>query len=295
MMAFPAHRWISVTTRDGTAAGVFAGLHGLRIGGDLVQRLALETVEHPPSLPPIADQCSVLQHFQMKGESRLRDFEDLLELADTAFLVRQHFDDLNAGFIGQGMEPTGNDGGVGAGGSCHRANISTLLDMSRYRFAAAGEGTCIFVCPWTYDLGKGDHVLERLAAETMVLPTAVAPFPDQSRFSEHFQVVGDGGLRSVEEAGQLGHGAVALRQEFQDLQPRGVGDRVKPLAHVRKLDSEGMRGCRQPRSNQWHFPGNPKQPAAAHTYHPKRVISTIMDMGRAGGADMSKQSHEIRG
>src|SRR6267143_2400361 len=128
-MAFSAQRVNSVTTGDGAAAGMFAGLYGLRVGRDLVQRLAHETVEHPPSLATIADQLGVLQHFEMKGEARLRDLEHLLELAHAAFLVRQHLDDLNAGFVRQSVKPTGNDGGVGScgGGSCHAPTYQLFL------------------------------------------------------------------------------------------------------------------------------------------------------------------------
>src|SRR2546425_7884300 len=110
---------------------MFAGLYRLRVGRDLVQRLALETVEHPPSLATIADQSSVLQHFEMKGETRLRDLEYLLELADAAFFVRQHLHDLHPGFISQGMKPAGNDGSIRSGGGCHASNVSIILDASR--------------------------------------------------------------------------------------------------------------------------------------------------------------------
>jgi len=78
---------------------VFAGLHGSGICRNLVERIALEPVEHPPPFAAIADQPGVLQHFEVKRESGLGDLEHLLELADAAFLVRQHFDDLNAGDI----------------------------------------------------------------------------------------------------------------------------------------------------------------------------------------------------
>src|SRR2546425_6126814 len=119
---------------------MFAGLHGLRVGRDLVQRLALETVEHPPSLATIADQSSVLQHFEMKGETRLRDLEYLLELADAAFFVRQHLHDLHPGFISQGMKPAGNDGSIRSGGGCHASNVSTILDASRGPSKEADKG-----------------------------------------------------------------------------------------------------------------------------------------------------------
>src|SRR3989454_6429382 len=130
MLGLPAHRVNSVTTGDGAAAGMLAGLHGLRVCRDLVQCLTLEAVEHPASLSPITDQPGVLQHLEMKRESRLGDAEHLLELADAALLMRQHFDDLDAGFIREGMKPAGDLRGIGPGGGWHALNVSTIVDTS---------------------------------------------------------------------------------------------------------------------------------------------------------------------
>src|SRR5438093_12473099 len=54
--------WQSVTTRDGAAASMLSRLHGPGVSGDLVQRLPLQPVKHPPPLFAIADQPSLLEH-----------------------------------------------------------------------------------------------------------------------------------------------------------------------------------------------------------------------------------------
>src|SRR5437667_1322180 len=120
-----------VATGDGAAAGVLAGLDGFRIPGDLVQRLALEAVEHPAALTAVADQPRVLEHLDMEGEPGLSDAEHLLQLAHATLFVRQHFDDLDAGFIGECVEPGGDPRGFGTSGGCHALNVSSFLDTSR--------------------------------------------------------------------------------------------------------------------------------------------------------------------
>src|SRR6266581_3115267 len=83
----PGSRFESITTREFTATGVFAGLHGLRVRRDLVERLSLEVVVHPPAIAPIRQQAGILQHLEVEREPGLCDTEHLLELAHTAFFV----------------------------------------------------------------------------------------------------------------------------------------------------------------------------------------------------------------
>src|SRR6266550_2306144 len=119
--------WSSIAAGDGAAAGMFTGLDGLRICRDLVQRLALETIKHPPSLAAIRDQARLLQHLEVKRQTGLGDPEHVLQLTDAALLMRKHFDDLDSCFVREGMEPAGDVRGFGAGGSGHLSTYQVLL------------------------------------------------------------------------------------------------------------------------------------------------------------------------
>src|SRR2546430_2457720 len=88
-----------------SAAGVCSGLHGLDKRNHDIQPILLKCVIHALSVSAAADEAGILQHFQMKGEERLRDVEHLFEFAHATILVRKHLDDVDPGDIGQRMKP----------------------------------------------------------------------------------------------------------------------------------------------------------------------------------------------
>src|ERR1041384_4279854 len=118
---------------------MLSGFDGLRVGSDLIERVALQVVVHPASLFAIREQPRVFQHFEMEGQPGLRDAEYLLQLADAALLVRQHFDDPHARLVGERVEPARHLNGLRTrrsdGGP--DPNASSFLDTSRPGASAA--------------------------------------------------------------------------------------------------------------------------------------------------------------
>ena len=78
-----------------------------RDGCELSEGVSAERVVNPATFLSIGHEASVLEHFQMERQTRLRDVESILEVAHAALAVVQHLDDREACLVGQGVKELG--------------------------------------------------------------------------------------------------------------------------------------------------------------------------------------------
>jgi hypothetical protein len=118
-----------------------ATLPPLRCGGQgsklldqlssLAESFTVQGVVHPPALPAIRYQPSVLEHLEMKREPRLSGVERVGELTDAALATPKALEDPESGLVGKSVEEASSAGWVNAGSGSHNCNISMIVDMSR--------------------------------------------------------------------------------------------------------------------------------------------------------------------
>src|SRR5688500_6218849 len=87
------------------------GKHLNQVGG-FSECLRVQGVVHPAAFPTIGYQPGVLQDPEVKGQPRLGRIQVIGELADTALAGAEAIEDLESGFIRQGVKEPGGSGGV---------------------------------------------------------------------------------------------------------------------------------------------------------------------------------------
>src|SRR3954447_24800733 len=149
-------------------------------------------------------------------------------------------------FSGSVKKPNTVSGSAAILTSCSRVSVS---------LGVAGTGLALLLClrgalesrePRRQHLGdEAVQVGHPLGTHAVQPARALAAFVDEARLAQHLEVLRDCRLRQGEVRDHIARRALAVRQDPQDLAPRGLGDRLEDL-HKRHISMHLYKPHRNP-------------------------------------------------